>query len=141
VLLSITKKNLSQDVKDNINGLLGGLPEKLLNSQTQPTQTSQNQDQNREEVKIEEEPVPQSTQPETSTQSYEPLIQEISQDKTVVEEKIPQEIKKEYAPEVTEKAQRLKEIFEDIDLDNLLEFVSESPKLTLEELVENYLTL
>jgi len=144
--ISTHYRNLPEDLKANINKFLGGLPEKVLNShQNQNQSQAHNQ---AEEVKIEEEPVPKSVQPEADTQAqiYEPVIQEvqeIAQDKAEVQEKDAkdEEVQKEYAPEVREKAERLRDIFEEADMSHLLEFVSQAPELALEELVENYLSL
>jgi len=71
----------------------------------------------------------------------EPLIQEVEIKPEVIEEKKPEVVEKVYSPEVRAKAQSLKDIFEEADINNLLEFVSQTPEMPLEELVENYLTL
>jgi len=118
--------NLPQELKNNINKFLGGLPEQIINKQTQS--------QDKQEVKIEDETLVKASDPEISANINEPLIQE-------VEEKKPEVIEKEYSSEVRAKAQNLKDIFEDADITNLLDFVSQTPDMPLEELVENYLTL
>jgi len=116
--------NLPQELKNNINKFLGGLPEQVINKQ-----------QEKEEVKIEDETLIKAPEPEISVQPNEPLIQE-------VEEKKPEPvIQKEFSPEIKAKAQSLKDIFEEADINNLLEFVSQTPEMSLEELVENYLSL
>jgi hypothetical protein len=122
--------NLPQELKNNINRFLGGLPEQVINKQ-----------QEKEEVKIEEETLIKATEPETSVQQNEPLIQEV-EIKVEVEEKKPEPVvQKEYSAEIKAKAQSLKDIFEEADINNLLEFVSQAPEMSLEELVENYLSL
>jgi myo-inositol-1-phosphate synthase len=126
-------RNLPQDVKEEVNGRFVGLPEKILGNQSQTTQSTQAQ----EEVKIEEVPIIKESQNVSKPEEQVPVIQEIEKEKIV---EVIAEIKKEYSPEVREKAQKLREIFEDAKLENLLEFVSQTPKLSLEELVESYLS-
>lgn len=125
--------NLPQELKNNINKFLGGLPEQVLNKQ-----------QDKEEVKIEEETLIKATEPEIPVKENEPLIQEV-EIKVEVEEKKPEPeepvVQKEFSPEIKAKAQSLKDIFEEADINNLLEFVSQAPEMSLEELVENYLSL
>jgi len=118
--------SLSQDIKDKLNSLLNGLPERIIGSQNQEPQV---------EVKIEVVPEPEvkKEEPEPNV----PVIEEIQVEKKEVEV----EKEKEYPEEVKKKAQCLKEIFEDADLKNLLEFVAQAPDIALEELVENYLSL
>jgi len=126
-------KNLPQDIRDRLNSLLKNLPEKLLG---EPKQEAQPQ----EEVKIEEEPVLviRKEEPAPNAQGHVPVIEEIKVEKPVEVEK---KEEKEYPEEVKKKAQSLKEIFENADMANLLEFVSQTPNLQLEDLIENYLAL
>jgi len=128
-------QNLPQGLRDNINGLLGGLPDSLLNKQEKKEEKAQNQ----EEVKIEEIPISKENKAEQNSDPNAPIIQEISQEK----EKIPEEKveKKEFPAEVTNKAQQLKEIFSETSLEDLCEFVARGSNLSFEELVENYLAL
>jgi len=44
-----------------------------------------------------------------------------------------------YAPKIVEKAQKVKEIFPAVKMEDLLEFISNSPNMTIDELVENYM--
>jgi hypothetical protein len=122
--------NLPEELRNNINKFLGGLPEQIINKQSQTQE-------NKEEVKIEDETLIKATEPEISVKINEPLIQEVE----VIEEKKPEVVQKEYSQEIRTKAQSLKDIFEEADINNLLEFVSQTPDMSLEELVENYLTL
>jgi len=55
----------------------------------------------------------------------------------VIKEEVPE--KKEYADKVVEKAQKVKEIFPTVKMEDLLEFISNSPNMTIDELVENYM--
>lgn len=119
-------KNLPQEVKDQVNGIFGGLPDKIFNKQEEKAQPQ-------EEVKIEEEPVPSTVQASVSVDVNAPVIQEIQKEKNEVPKKL-------YAEQVTNKAKQLKEIFDDADLDNLLEFVAQAPEMSIEDLVESYLT-
>jgi len=125
--------NLPQELRNNINKFLGGLPEQIINKQTQS--------QDKAEVKIEDETLVKASEPETSVKINEPLIQEVQIKPEIIEEKKPEVVEKVYSPEVRAKAQSLKDIFEEADINNLLEFVSQTPEMPLEELVENYLTL
>jgi len=47
--------------------------------------------------------------------------------------------KKVYDKKITEKAGKVKEIFPDINLEDLCEFIKGSQNLTIDELVENYM--
>jgi len=124
-------QSLTQEFRNKISTLLGGLPEEILKKQ------EKKEEKQEEEVKIEEIPVPKDKQSETNNDIHAPVIQEISQEKEKIEE-VP---KKEYPADVTEKAKRLKEIFSETSLESLCEFVLQGAKLSFEELVENYLTL
>jgi len=121
-----TYQNLPQPFKENINNLLVGLPERILGNRGSA---------NQEEVKR-EEPKPENAQPPSKDESSMPPAQEILKEK--VEEPKPQE--KQYSPDVKEKAKYLKDIFEDAEMKDLLEFVAQTPQLELEELVESYLS-
>jgi hypothetical protein len=128
--------NLPQDVKDEVNQRFAGLPEKIFgNNQNQPNEASQP----KEEVKIEEEPLVKDTQTVSKSEEQAPVIQVIEKEKTVEPEKEIKETKKEYPPEIREKAQKLQEIF-GAKLEDMLEFVSQTPKLSLEELIESFLS-
>lgn len=126
-----TYNNLPQGLRESVGGLFGGLAEKLLNPEKKADAP--------EEAK-KEEPKPEKTETAETTvteQSQAPEIQEIVVEK--VEE--PKVVAKEYSADVKEKAEFLKNIFEQANLDDLLEFVSQTPDLSLEDLVESYLSL
>ena len=59
----------------------------------------------------------------------------------IIKEEKPVEKKEEkkYAPKVVEKAQKVKEIFPHVKIEDILEFISNSPNMTFDELVENYM--
>jgi len=93
-----------------------------------------------EEIKKEEEVVIEDVKPEPEQINKEEVIieevkaepEEIKKEEEVVEEK------KEYDAKVVEKAGKLKEVFADLDLENVMEFISQVPDMSLEELVECY---
>jgi len=104
------------------------------------------------EVKLEEvfEPVIVEKVEEVAIEDIKPEPEEIKKEEEVVIEEVkpePEEIKKEeevvqekkeYDAKVVEKAQKLKEVFADLDLENVMEFISQVPDMSLEELVECY---
>jgi len=62
----------------------------------------------------------------------------------VIKEEVPQKkeeksLESRYAPKVVEKAQKVREIFPSVKMEDLLEFISNSPNMTIDELVENYM--
>lgn len=61
---------------------------------------------------------------------------EIKKEEPKSEEK---KLLKVYKQDVQDKAKQIKEIFPEADLNNLLEFISNSPNLTIDELVMNYM--
>jgi hypothetical protein len=129
-------RNLPQDVKDEVNKRFSGVPEQLLgNNQSQANEANQP----KEEVKIEEEPIVTGNKNVSTSEDQVPLIQVIEKEKTTEPERETKEIKKEYSPEVREKAQKLQEIFGAKEED-MLEFVSQTPKLSIEELIESFLS-
>lgn len=111
-------KTLPQELKQKINHILFNLPEDLLGDKP-----------NKPEEEVKEQAAP---------------VEEISKKKVVPEEIVkpvaPQKEEKVYPEDVRQKAQQLKEIFEDAKVEDLLEFVSQVPKMEMEELVENYLS-
>jgi hypothetical protein len=123
--------NLPPHLKQTISGFLGGLPEKIFNPQ---------QNAAPEESKV-EEPKPESTQPASTEQSQAPATEEILEKKPEEPKVVPKEVEKQYSADVKEKAEGLKGIFEEANMKDLLEFVSQTPSLTLEDLVESYLSL
>lgn len=123
--------NLPPHLKETISAFLGGLPEKILNPQKPAAP---------EETKV-EEPKPESTQANSTEQSQAPVIEEIVVEKSEEPKVEVKEEEKQYAPDVRQKAESLKAIFEDANLKELLEFVSQAPGLSLEDLVESYLSL
>jgi len=86
-------------------------------------------------VKKSDEVVIEEIKPEEK--KAEPVIGKVE---VLIEEVKPEEIKKEkeYSSETREKAQKLKELFTELDIAHLLEFVSEVSDLSFEELVDNY---
>jgi len=98
-----------------------------------------------------EEPVVEKVE-EVVIEEVKPEPEEIKKEEEVVIEEVkpePEEIKKEevveilkekkiYDVKVVEKAEKLKEMFADLDLENVLEFVSQVPDLSLEDLVDCY---
>lgn len=123
-----TYNNLPQHLKETFGGLLGGLAEKVLN----PEKKADTQEESKKE-----EPKPEKTETNVTEQTQVPETQEIVAEK--VEE--PKVVAKEYAADVREKAELLKNIFEQANLEDLLEFVSQTPNMSLEDLVESYLSL
>jgi len=67
----------------------------------------------------------------------EVVIEEIKPEEEVKVEEIMKE-KKEYDAKTVEKAEKLKELFADLDLESVLEFVSQVPNYRFEELVDCY---
>jgi hypothetical protein len=67
------------------------------------------------------------------------LTQSQLKKKEVEQKKVEEKPKKEYSKKTWDSARHLKEIFPEADIDHLLEIVSHSPKLSLEELIESYL--
>jgi len=63
----------------------------------------------------------------------------------IIKKEVPVEAPKKVAPkkvfsaDVQKKARTIKEIFPEADIDNLYEFISKTPKLSVEELLENYM--
>jgi len=58
----------------------------------------------------------------------------------VVKQEVPEKKEeRKYADKVVEKAQKVKEIFPNVKMEDLLEFISNSPNMTIDELVENYM--
>jgi len=70
-------------------------------------------------------------------------VEIIKEEKPVVvekkEEKPVQKVENKYAPKVVEKAQKVKEIFPHLKIEDVLEFINNSPNMTFDELVENYM--
>ena len=123
--LSNHYKNLPEELRSQVNAFLGNLPEKLLEKKEEEKPEQKNEEVKIEEIVIEKEVVPE--------EKNVPLIQE------VIPEKKEEASKKQYAQNVVEKAEKLREIFIDASVEDLCEFVSKVPQLSLEELVENYL--
>lgn len=123
-----TYNNLPQHLRDTFGGLLGGLAEKILNPEKK---TDAPEESKQEESK------PEKTETTVTEETQVPETQEIVVEK--IEE--PKVVAKEYAADVKEKAELLKNIFEQANLEDLLEFVSQTPNMSLEDLVESYLSL
>jgi len=70
-----------------------------------------------------------------------PLKVEIIKEEKPVEKKEEKPVvaEKKYAPKVVEKAQKVKEIFPHLKIEDVLEFINNSPNMTFDELVENYM--
>jgi len=75
-------------------------------------------------------------QPEMSVSK---VVVEEKKEKPVVEVKKEEKPKKVYGKNVLDKAQKVLEIFPSVNKEDLLEFISASPNLTVDELVESYM--
>jgi len=118
----------------------------------QPNRRSQPEAQPQAEVKPEEPVVVVDTKvQEIVVEEVKPEPEEIKKEEVVIEEIKPeseeikkeevQEVikeKKEYDAKTVEKAGKLKEMFADLDLENVLEFISQVPDMSLEELIDCY---
>jgi hypothetical protein len=82
---------------------------------------------------------PQNPQnPQTQQKNEEPEGFTKAKDEVEIEEVKPEEKGEEkYDAQTRQKAEQLKAIFEDLNVDNLMEFISQTSDLTLEELVAN----
>jgi hypothetical protein len=140
--------SLPQDFKTLINSFLGNVPEQLFaekkNEEAKPeekievpkVEEPKVEEIKKEEVVIAEEPAVIEVKAEVVENG--PVIQVVENVPEINKEE-PKPPKKEYSEEVRSKVEFMREIFPDINEEELLEFVAKTPNLTIQELVENYL--
>ncbi len=79
----------------------------------------------------------QPQNPQNTQKTEEPEGFTKAKDEVVIEEVKPEEKEEKYDAQTRQKAEQLKAIFQDLNVDNLMEFISQTPDFTLEELVAN----
>lgn len=127
---------MPEHCRNHLNNILQGLPKDILEKKEEAPEVPEKKE---EEVIIQGEPIVEENLEKVDDEDA-CLIKEVEVE-IKKEEEEPEVEKKEYSEEVRNKAAMLKEIFSDADEQNLLLFVSESPLMGIEELVENYLSL